>query len=98
MENPYYRYFIGLPGYRDTPLFDASFVPNLFRLQTIITEFDFHILSGREENRGIRTNDLEGIRMDIVKRDGTGNVRNGRCYKCYNRKNSFGGTFLERLP
>lgn len=31
-------------------------------------EFDFHI--GREGNRGIRTNDLEGLRMDIVKRDG----------------------------
>ena len=24
MENPYYQYFIGLPGYRDKPPFDAS--------------------------------------------------------------------------
>lgn len=33
-------------------------------------DFDFHILSSWEENRAIKTNDMKGLRMDVVKWDG----------------------------
>lgn len=53
MENPYYQYFIGLPGYQDKPPFDASTLV-LFRKRItadMINEANEYLLADKDEDR-----------------------------------------------
>lgn len=53
MENPYYQYFIGLPGYQDKPPFDASTLV-LFRKRItadMINEANKYLLANKDEDR-----------------------------------------------
>lgn len=53
MENPYYQYFIGLPGYQDKPAFDASTLV-LFRKRItadMLNEANEYLLANKDEDR-----------------------------------------------
>jgi len=53
-ENPYYQYFVGLPGYQDTPPFDASTLV-LFRKRItadMLNEANEYLLSHKEDGQG----------------------------------------------
>ena len=53
MENPYYQYFIGLPGYQDKPAFDASTLV-LFRKRItadMLNEANEYLLANKNEDR-----------------------------------------------
>ena len=53
MENPYYLYFIGLPGYQDKTVFDVSMVV-IFRKRITVDMFNEankYLLTNKDEDR-----------------------------------------------